>query len=531
MKKILILSIIVLLGFWACQSPLEGFELGFKDPIEKAKIEIHFYNPSGSLPTDLKISFAGPDSNLVVTNLNTKKFKVSPEGLLIVAVSPEVIPSSDKPVKFTIVADASGFTKSTRMVVFTNQSNQGVWIPMFNENNPPAGVSSKEVNIPNTQGGVLSANQTISTGTQKPENASLVLVAGTQLTDIENKPVAGNLNVSIQHFDNRGATRGFLPTGGVATNPVDANGKSLANPFDLPNFAGFVSIVMSNDQGQIVKKLSKPLELSLELNPATYNPRTKTNIKAGDMLPIFSFDIDKYEWKAEGESKIIQEGSKLITKLNISHLTDWIAGWDREICRQGPTFVFKSNFTDVDLGYYCQIVNSRNSQLLSEFAVGINNNWSYTLSYLPKDADYIMVKVFNFNTHWGGDRINPVASTRELEFCNPQSVEVDVRSIPTPPSVEVAFDIVCSSGKKVDVDALPATFKIQYSEVGKNNWQELIEMRRPNTTARTYKVREKNTYDFRASTDGGVTWPYKQLNKYLESTRISYRIEDKGFCK
>jgi hypothetical protein len=46
-------------------------------------------------------------------------------------------------------------------------------------------------------------------------------------------------------------------------------------------------------------------------------------------------------------------------------------------------------------------------------------------------------------------------------------------------------------GKTVDVDALPATFKIQYSEVGKNNWQDLIEMRRPNTTARTYKVREK----------------------------------------
>jgi hypothetical protein len=160
-------------------------------------------------------------------------------------------------------------------------------------------------------------------------------VAGTQLTDIDNKPVAGNLNVSIQHFDNRGATRGFLPTGGVATNPVDANGKSLANPFDLPNFAGFVSVVMSNDQGQIVKQLSKPLELSLELNPATYNPRTKTNIKAGDMLPIFSFDIDKYQWKAEGESKIIQEGSKLIARLSISHLTDWIAGWDREICRQG----------------------------------------------------------------------------------------------------------------------------------------------------------------------------------------------------
>jgi hypothetical protein len=110
-------------------------------------------------------------------------------------------------------------------------------------------------------------------------------------------------------------------------------------------------------------------------------------------------------------------------------------------------------------------------------------------------------------------------------------VEVDVRSIPTPPSVEVVFDIVCSSGKSIDVAALPATFKIQYSAVGKNNWQDLIEMRRPNTKAKTYKVREKNTYDFRASTDGGVTWPYKQLNKYLESTRIAYRIEDKGFCK
>jgi hypothetical protein len=114
--------------FWACQSPLEGFELGFKDPIEKAKIEIRFYNPSGTLPSDLKISFSGQDSNLVVTNLNTKKFKVSPEGFLIVAVSPEVIPTSDKPIKFTIVADANGYTKASRMVVFSSQSNQSIRI-------------------------------------------------------------------------------------------------------------------------------------------------------------------------------------------------------------------------------------------------------------------------------------------------------------------------------------------------------------------------------------------------------------------
>jgi hypothetical protein len=89
----------------------------------------------------------------------------------------------------------------------------------------------------------------------------------------------GNINLSIQHFDNRGATRGFLPTNGIATNPVDVNGKSLPNPFDLPYLAGFVSLVMSNEQGQIVKYLSKPITLTLELNPSTYNPRTKAILK------------------------------------------------------------------------------------------------------------------------------------------------------------------------------------------------------------------------------------------------------------
>lgn len=531
MKKIFILCMITLIGFWACQSPLEGFELGFKDPIEKAKIEIRFYNPSGTLPADLKISFSGQDSNLVVTNLNTKKFKVSPEGLLIVAVSPEVIPTSDKPIKFTIVADANGYTKATKMVVFYSQSNQSVWIPIFNENNPPSGVTSKEVSIPNVQTTGLSSNVTISTGTQKAENASLLLQSGTQLTDIDNKLVSGNLNLSLQHFDNRGATRGFLPTNGIATNPVDVNGKSLPNPFDLPYLAGFVSLVMSNERGQIVKYLSKPIVLSLELNPSTYNPRTNANIKVGDSIPVLSFDIDRYLWKVEGETKVVQEGNKLVAKVNITHLTDWVLAWDREICRQGPTFVFKSNFNDVDMGYYCQLVNSRTNQVLREYYPGIGNGWSFALTYLPKDAEFIQLKVYNYNGYWGGNKTTPVATTRELEFCNPQSVEVDVRSIPTPPSVEVAFDIVCSSGKSVDVEALPATFKIQYSAVGKNNWQDLIEMRRPNTKAKTYKVREKSTYDFRASTDGGVTWPYKQLNKYLESTRIAYRIEDKGFCK
>lgn len=531
MKKIILLSIIAFIGFWACQSPLEGFELGFKDPIEKAKIEIRFYNPSGALPSDLKISFAGQDSNLVVTNLNTKKFKVSPEGLLIVAVSPEVVPSADKPVKFTIVADANGYTKASRMVVFASQSNQSIWIPLFNENTPPSGVSSKESSISNVQSGGITANQTISTGGQKAENASLVLQAGTQLTDIDSKPVLGNVTVAMQHYDNRGATRSFLPTSGIAANPVDINGKALANPFDLPYLAGFVSVVISNDQGQIVKNLSKPILLTVELNASSYNPRTKTTIKVGDVIPVFSYDTDKFQWKVEGETKVVQEGNKLVAKLSISHLTDWLLAWEREICRQGPTFVFKSNFNDVDMGYYCQLVNSRTNQVIREYYPGIGNGWSLALNYLPKDADFIQLKVYNYNGYWGGNRTIPVATTKELEFCNPQSVEVDVRSIPTPPSVEVAFDIVCSSGKSIDVDALPATFKIQYSAVGKNNWQDLIEMRRPNTKAKTYKVREKNTYDFRASTDGGVTWPYKQLNKYLESTRIAYRIEDKGFCK
>src|SRR6218665_2538951 len=98
---------------------MEDFTLGFKDPIEKSRLEIRASNTNGTLPELIEMIFAGPDGDKIVTILNTKKFKVNKEGNLFVAVDPLVTPSTTDPVEFTMAAQPEGFTKVAREFTFT----------------------------------------------------------------------------------------------------------------------------------------------------------------------------------------------------------------------------------------------------------------------------------------------------------------------------------------------------------------------------------------------------------------------------
>jgi hypothetical protein len=530
MKKII--GLLILIGFivWACENPLEGFTLRFKEPIEKAKLDIRVYNVSGALPQNIKVSFVGPDSSLVVTNLNTKKFKLNAEGVMIVAVNPEIIPSTERPVRFSVIVDAPGYTRAIKSFIYTSQANKSASFPLFNESTPPSGVSSFETTI-NTD--VTTEQKFISVQSSKSEQSTVFFRAGTTLKDIEQNTVLEPLNLVMLHFDNRGSTRGFLPVGGVATNPLDTQGKALADPFDLPNIAGFVSIELSNALGQIVKTLSKPLGIKIELNSSTINPTTGKAIQVGESIPICSYDGDKGEWRVEGSATIAKDASngKLYVQFDASHLSYWIVCWPRSICRKGPTFTFKSQLKNVDLTYYCQLVDASNNKLFREYYLTVNDGSSFTLTFVPKDISNLKMRVFAANNIMGGDRTKIIAESAVVGLCEDKRLQVDVSSLPVPPSVSVAFDIVCPTGKVMDEQALPSQFRIQFSTPDANSWRELLTLTRTSLKATTYKVLQKGTYDFRASTDGGVTWPYKENKKYLNSALITYKIEDKSFCK
>lgn len=94
---LLLVGTLELFVFNACKNPLDGFRLLFKEPIEKAKLEIRFSSTTGKLPGDIKLQIAGKEANNIVTKLNAKNFKISKEGVIFSAVILDITPSVQAP--------------------------------------------------------------------------------------------------------------------------------------------------------------------------------------------------------------------------------------------------------------------------------------------------------------------------------------------------------------------------------------------------------------------------------------------------
>lgn len=530
MKYIAVTCLFALL-IWACQNPIEDFQLKTKDPIAKAKVEIRFYNPSGTLPNNITLTVIGRDAANIVTNLNTKKFKVSAEGLSVLAVSPEVVPSASNPIQFTVVAEAEGFTPVIRQLVFTSQNNQGYQFPLFSKTSPPIGVSANEFAVSGSNGGI-SANTTVkTTNASKQENATLSLTSGTLLKDGTNDVVAGDLRLVVHHFDAR--PTGFLPTGGVAQYPVDKTGKVLDNPFDFVRIGGFVSIELSNAKGQVVKSLSEAIKVAMELSTSLINPTTGVAIKVGDVLALSSYDSDANRWMVEDDVTVQKDAQtgKLYVSFGVNHLSYFVVGWRREICRVGPTFVFKSKFTDVDLAYYCQLVNADNGKVFRDYFFSYNNGGSFTVTYVPKEVERVKLVAYAYDNVFGGDKTNPIAVSETVGLCEVKRLTMDVSSLPVPPVIDYSLTVTCPTGKTLDEASMPAEFRVQYSVPDKNNWQYLLYLTRSSRQARTYKLQVGQRYDLRLSTDGGVTWPYRQLNYLISKATTSFKLNAEDYCK
>ncbi len=519
----------------ACDNPLDGFQLLFKEPIEKSKLEIRFSSATGKLPEDIRLTIAGKDADKIVTNLNTKNFRINKEGLIFLAVSPDVTPSAQSPVSFTVVAEAEGYTKIIKEFTFTDAGNQFFNPRFFSVANPPAGVSANQFKLMAGKNGATTQLAMLkSENVTKQENVVVTVKEGTAFLNKQKQAVAGDIDLVVYHFDNRSGSS-YLPEDGLARNPVDKNNSSLTDAFSFSTMAGFAVIEASSGTQEVASSFSKPITVTFELNPATINPDTKAAIKAGDIIPLISYNSDTGVWKVEGSSVINRNTGtgKLECTAEIGYAAYWINGWPRWLCKQGPTVTVKSNFKDVDLYYYCELVNAKTGIAFAGYYISLNNTAAFQFNYLPKETEEARLRLFNHNHIYGGDVKKPIAESGSLNICENISFVLDVSSLPVPQAIELVFDITCPKGMKLDENAIPSQMKTQFSEPGKNQWVNMPTITKDVRVAKTYMLRIGQRYDLRASTDGGVNWPYKQNNYLIDKRRWSFEIlgEELGYCK
>ena len=533
--RLLIVGILELSVLNACQNPLDGFQLLFKEPIEKSKLEIRFSSTTGKLPDNIKLQIAGKEADKIVTNLNTKNFKISKEGVIFLAVDPEVIPSVQEPVVFTVIAEAEGFTKVIKEFIFTSTSNQFYYPKFFSINNPPSGVSADQFKLLTNSSGEITKPFVITTNQKaKQESAFVRIQEGTVLFNKQNQIIAGDMAFVIHHFDNRSGTT-FIPEGGLARNPVDRYNNNLADAFNFLKIASFASIEVSSDKQEVARSFSKPIAVTFELNPNTQNSETKASIKAGDVIPLITYNTYTGIWKIEGSSTIVKNdiSGKLECTSSISYPAYIINGWINWLCKQGPAFTIKSAFKDVDLSYYYSLSSAKTGNIIGSSYINLNNNSAFKLNYLPKDSEEIKLQLFNYNNIYGGNRTKPIAESVNFKTCENKNFTIDISSLPVPPAIEVEFEITCPRGKIVDKGAIPSQLKTQFSEPEKNQWINLPSISKEATVAKTYMLQLGKRYDLRGSTDGGVTWPYKQNNYLIDKKKWGFEIlgDELGYCK
>lgn len=530
----LIAGILELFILSACKNPLDGFQLLFKEPIEISKLEIRFSSTTGKLPDDIKLKIAGKEASKIVTNLNTKNFKVSKEGVIFLAVNPDIIPSVQSPVIFTVSAETEGFTKVIKEFIFTNTSNQFYYPKLFNIKNAPNGVSANQFKLLTNEGGEVTKPFIIATNyTAKQVGAFVRIQEGTVLFNMQNQIITGDIDLVIHHFDNQSGTS-FIPEGGLARNPMD-NHNNFVDAFRFSRIAGFASIELSSDKQEVVRSFSKPISVTFELNQDTQNPETKAPIKAGDIIPLISYNIYTGIWKIEGSSTVIKNitSGKLECTSTFSYPAYLINGWVSWLCKQGPAFNVKSKFKDVDLAYYYSLTNVKTGNIIESNYVSLNNTSMFKLNYLPKNSEEIKLQLFDYNNIYGGNRTKPIAESVSFKSCENKDFTIDISSLPVPPSIEVEFEITCPQGKTVDKGAIPSQLKTQFSLPDKNQWINMPAISKEVRVAKTYMLQLGQRYDLRASTDGGVTWPYKQNNYLIDKKKWAFEIlgDELGYCK
>ncbi|MBC3787401.1 hypothetical protein [Spirosoma utsteinense] len=519
----------------ACQNPIEGIQIRVKDPLEAGIVECRLYDPAGNpLPKTSRILMAGPDAGQVVTTLNTTRYKINPDGVLLLAPSPDAVLSPQDPFRFTIVVEADDYLTVVQPVTLTNANRVTRTVRQISLSKPPrtlmAARTTGRAGTDGTVSGALSL--TTAEKSSDADRASVLVSSGTTLADRDGVSLKGNLTLSVIHTNTRtGDATSQVPGGGILGHVNGLDGGASLGTLRVTSMAGSVTMEMYDETYRLAKKLSRPLRWTMDLNPATINGSNGRVIQAGDIIPLYSYDAVENRWQQEKPGTVLRNGSRLTYQAEASHLAAYVATWSESVCDLGPVFRVNSKLANVDVNYLCKLIDAGSGAQVSSFYANVNNGAQIRIANQVKGRR-LTLRVYDETDAWGkGVKGGMIAESAIGTACDLTPVSINLAGLPVPPVMKVEIKFSCPGGTSLDESALPAQIRTQYSEAGKENWRELITATRLVRTVSSYKIQPGRKYDFRASTDGGATWPLRQNDYLIDDAEWVLKISASMYCK
>lgn len=437
----------------ACQkiNPFEDLELTVNTDIYKAPVLIEFVdaNPEvKGLPQNLKVTISGPGKDLVLNDAGKKNY--TPSGnVLSLVLNKNVAPTTKAPIEFTVAVSGDGYVSTSKTIIITDPKDAlNFRVPLTNIDTPPVGAATEKATVDLSKGKSVEVPST----PDKPETASITITPGTEVKDASGAIINSNevAVTVVQYTTETQESIESFPGGFAAENVAMNSGSSVDGSFIT---GGFVAVEMEA-AGKDVKSFSKPIEVTVGLNPDLKNPNTGELLKEGDSIPTWSYDSDTGAWKEEGVAKVIRNNrGELVAQFEAPHLSYWNLDWFYSSCRSWEplTFNVSSNVTGHANSYdfyakvYCisEAGVKNYVKTMYDFDV-MNGNSSNGLYNANPPANFkLQVEVYSRQ----GDAF--LGATSQFDPCSVSSVPItlNVTNLPSYLNVEVDFTAKCTNKK------------------------------------------------------------------------------------
>ncbi|WP_372783689.1 hypothetical protein [Litorivivens sp.] len=230
---------------------------------------------------------------------------------------------SADPLDVIFVGSKDGYFRSSNLVNIDKDGDTIVVIKMTKNDlaDPAKAISTTKVTATSDASGAVSApiaakTPVDTTKSKAKGTTSLAVPSGTKLTTESGAPVTGNLTVNVAYFENDVNTGGSTPPtnsslntfpGGLDTSisDVDASGNTIPDQAISFSSAGFTSIEIRDDAGNLVKKFDKPITIDITVPEGTAapDPAFDTNnngvVDVGEKVPVWTYNELTGKWERE----------------------------------------------------------------------------------------------------------------------------------------------------------------------------------------------------------------------------------------
>lgn len=517
-----LLALVALLD--ACQNPLNEVDVKFKTPLQAA-VDVQFDMPNGLTPANVQIQVAGPDADRVVTQFNTKNFRLNQRGLLRLSTEGA---SADKPIRFSVIAKADGYAPMVQPIELSAAGSRVISVSLLSRQTSGAVAQATAQSA-----GALGKALTLNVSGDNALTSTLTIPQGVRLLDAEGQPVTGTLTATFRSLST-GKPAG-IPTEGQINGALSVDGKSVIENLKLTQIAGLARFDVYNDKFVSARMASQPMQLVMALNQNLKNPVTGQAVRAGDRIPLFGYNTASGRWQQEEAGTVVKNSAGgLELKGQVRHFAIVAAGFGQATCASGPTIRLTSKVSDDDVPYLVRVVyvdaQGKEQGLATSFTRSLNNGDELPLTNLIKDRQ-VRVKIYS-NPN---DLSKNFIESKTLNTCSangrqgePSTMDLDLARLLR--NLPVILLVEFTGCRRVDTDRLPAQVTAQYRVSGSGApYQTLATFERRDVKgnqliATTRQLRRGERYDFRMTVDAPVEDGVIASDNYLIDQTV-YRFD------